>query len=234
MAKIEVLYNGSKIQIQCEENEKFETIFSKLSQKIEKKEDDLVFLYGGKFVDKNLTFNALANSLDKERKTISILALDDNEKKDNSTLLKENKELKEKLNEANKTIEEQKKEIQELKNQISMIKSEGMKQINSLNQIIEKKEKENKQLKDSQKNIVNDTPKKIFVEFKSLSGGVDCAIQCLETDNFSEVLEKLYEKYPELKNRNNSFTCNGYVIQKYETIKENKIKNGDRVFMTSL
>ena len=232
MAKTEVLYNGTKIQIQCDENDKLETIFSKLGQKIEKKEDDLVFLYGGKLVDKNLTFNGLANSLDKERKTVSIIAVDDNDKKDNSTLLKENKELKEKLNEANKTIEEQKKEIQELKNQISMIKSEDMKQINSLNQIIEKIEKENKQLKDSQKNIVNDTPKKIFVQFNSFGNEVNCAIPCLETDIFSEVEEKLYEKYPKFKKYKTTFICNGFIIQKFETIKENKIKNGDLVNMS--
>ena len=115
MAKAEFLYNGAKIVIQCDDNDKLESIFQKFSIKTQKKVDELCFLYGGKFIDKNSTFIKLSNSIDKERKTMSIIVTDDEQKDNNSELLKENKELKEKLNEANKIIEEQKKRNSRIK-----------------------------------------------------------------------------------------------------------------------
>ena len=157
MAKVEFLYNGDKIYLHCDENDILEKIIHKFCQKIELKSDDMVFLYGGKFIDKNLTFIELANSIDKKRKIISIVVNDILNKDNNSELLKENKELKEKLNEANKTIEELKKENQDLKYEITKIKSEGMTQVNSLMEIIKNKDKEINQLKDKQIAINNNT-----------------------------------------------------------------------------
>ena len=45
-----------------------------------KKVDELCFLYGGQFIDKNFTYFNLSNSIDKERKTISIIVTDDEQK----------------------------------------------------------------------------------------------------------------------------------------------------------
>ena len=233
MAKAEFLYNGAKIVIQCDDNDKLESIFQKFSIKIQKNVDELCFLYGGKFIDKNSTYIKLANSIDKERKIISIIVTDDEQKDNNSELLKENKELKEKLNEANKIIEEQKKEIQELKYEITKIKSEGITQVNSLIELIEKKDKDNKQLKENKNNInTNNTTPKITLQFKSFDNEMKFSIKCFGTEPFFDIEEKLYEKYPKYKNYNTSFSFYGNVIDKFKTINENGIKSGGVIFMT--
>ena len=233
MAKAEFLYNGDKIVIHCDVNDKLESIFQKFSIKIQKNVDELCFLYGGKFIDKNSTYIKLANSIDKERKIISIIVTDDEQKDNNSELLKENKELKEKLNEANKIIEEQKKEIQELKYEITKIKSEGITQVNSLIELIEKKDKDNKQLKENKNNInTNNTSPKITLQFKSFDNEMKFSIKCFGTEPFFDIEEKLYEKYPKYKNYNTSFSFYGNVIDKFKTINENGIKSGGVIFMT--
>ena len=233
MAKAEFLYNGDKIVIHCDVKDKLESIFQKFSIKIQKNVDELCFLYGGKFIDKNSTYIKLANSIDKERKIISIIVNDDVQKDNNSELLKENKELKEKLNEANKIIEEQKKEIQELKYEITKIKSEGITQVNSLIELIEKKDKENKQLKENKNNInTNNTSPKITLQFKSFDNEMKFSIKCFGTEPFFDIEEKLYEKYPKYKNYNTSFSFYGNVIDKFKTINENGIKSGGVIFMT--
>ena len=235
MAKAEFLYNGAKIVIQCDDNDKLESIFQKFSIKTQKKVDELCFLYGGQFIDKNSTFIKLSNSIDKERKTMSIIVTDDEQKDNNSDLLKENKELKEKLNEANKIIEEQKKEIQELKYEITKIKSEGMTQVNSLMELIDKKDKENKQLKENQnKNNINtnNTTPKITLQFKSFDDEMKFSIKCLGTEPFLDIEEQLYEAYPKYKNYNTCFTFEGSLIDKFKTINENGIKRGGVIFMT--
>ena len=235
MAKVEFLYNGDKIYLHCDENDILEKIIHKFCQKIELKSDDMVFLYGGKFIDKNLTFIELANSIDKKRKIISIVVNDILNKDNNSELLKENKELKEKLNEANKIIEEQKKEIQELKYEITKIKSEGMTQVNSLMELIDKKDKENKQLKENQnKNNINtnNTTPKITLQFKSFDDEMKFSIKCLGTEPFLDIEEQLYEAYPKYKNYNTCFTFEGNLIDKFKTINENGIKRGGIIFMT--
>ena len=233
MAKAEFLYNGDKIVIHCDVNDKLESIFQKFSIKIQKNVDELCFLYGGKFIDKNSTYIKLANSIDKERKIISIIVTDDEQKDNNSELLKENKELKEKLNEANKIIEEQKKEIQELKYEITKIKSEGITQVNSLIELIEKKDKDNKQLKENKNNInTNNTSPKITLQFKSFDNEMKFSIKCFGTEPFFDIEEKLYEKYPKYKDYNTSFSFYGNVIDKFKTINENGIKSGGVIFMT--
>ena len=110
LAKAEFLYDGSKIIIHCNEDNKLERIIQKFCSKIQKNQSDLCFLYGGKIIDMNLTFTELANSLDKKRLMISIIVTDC-EKDDNSILLKEIKKLKEQLAKGQNIIENQKKKL---------------------------------------------------------------------------------------------------------------------------
>ena len=84
MVEVEFIYEGVKTNIQCNENDKMKKIFEKYVIKIEKKVDELVFLYSGKKLDNNeLTFNQIVNSEDKENKKICILIYDENEKPQN-------------------------------------------------------------------------------------------------------------------------------------------------------
>ena len=54
-------------------------------------------------------------------------------------------------------------------------------------------------------------------------------MQCLKTETFAQVEEKLYEKYREYKNTNNKFISNGRSILRFKTVEENNIRNGDTV-----
>ena len=228
MAKVEFLYDGQKIDIHCNENDKFDKIILKFSQKVQKNKDDLCFLYGGQVVNTNYTFISLANNLDKKRKIISIIATD-NYAGNNSNLIMENKELKEKLTNAIKKKEEKKTEIQELKYKLAMTKSESMNQINNLMNTIEKKDEEIKQLNMKLKN--NDLSDIIAINFISNNGLINFPLSCKGNQPFYEIEEKLYQNYPEFKERQNFFLYNGYVIQRFKTINENKIKDGATILM---
>ena len=80
----------------------------------------------------------MTNSLDKQRKVISIIVTE-NDGKDDSILIKEIKDLKKKLLKAKKKKEEQKTEIHELKYKITKVKNEGMSKIKNLMETIENK-----------------------------------------------------------------------------------------------
>ena len=229
MAKVEFLYDGQKIDIYCNENDKFSNIIIKFSQKVQKNKDDLCFLYGGQVVNVNTTFNGLANSIDKKRKIISIIATD-NYAGNNSTFVKENKQLKEKLEIVNKEINEQKAEIQNLKNKMAKVKEEGMTQINSLLDTIEKKDAQIKKLKIQLKNMKE--PEKVTINF--VSAKINYPMVCDPNESFASVEDKLYKRFPEYRESNNYYlVCNGSVIQRFKTLKENKIRNGDTILLSS-
>ena len=230
MAKVEFLYDGQKIDIYCNENDKLDKIILKFSQKVQKNKDDLCFLYGGQVVNTNSTFISLANNFDKKRKIISIIATD-NYAGNNSMFVKENKQLKEKLKQVNKEIQEQNAEIQELKNKIDKVKKDGMNQINSLLETIEKKDNQIKKLKIQIKNM-NKT-EKITINFRSTDQRVNYPMVCDPNQSFAIVEDKLYKKFPEYRESNNNLLCNGYLIQRFKTIKENKIRDGTTILLTS-
>ena len=53
------------------------------------------------------------------------------------------------------------------------------------------------------------------------------SIICKNTQIFNEIENMLYKKQPEAKRENNIFLANGSIVYKYNTIEENKIKDGD-------
>ena len=110
-----------------------------------------------------------------------------------------------------------------------MVKSEGMTQVNSLMEIIEKKDKEIKQLKDKPNNINLDSIKAI--QIISSDNKIHFATSCIGTETFTEIEEKLFNRYPEYREYNHSYMCKGRVIQRFETINENGIYDGDIIIM---
>ena len=234
MAKVEFMYEGQKIDVYCNEKDKFSKVIQKFCSKAQKNMNDLCFLYNGKIVDTNLTFFNLANSFDKKRKIISLIVTDQYAKND-SKLIKENKELKEKLLEAYKKIEEQKQEIEDLKYKMTITKSEGMTQINNLMNIIENKDKQIKELKANLKNNEISNNVTDMTNIKSLcfiiDGQISYSMTCRGNQLFSEIEAELYKHLPEYKKTNNSFTCNGNMIKRFQTIDENKIRNRDLILL---
>ena len=89
MAQVEFQYNSISTIIQCNEDQKMSEICNNFISKSNLDENNLNFIYNGiagKQFDKNLTFNQMANSLDKTRKKMNILVInntiEDNNDKD--------------------------------------------------------------------------------------------------------------------------------------------------------
>ena len=171
------------------------------------------------------------NDLIKENRKIKIELnkyRDENEKLNEEiyNLKKENEKLSKKLFEVNKKISKI--------NEIKINEKGNNNEINYLNEIIKLKEKEIKlltiQLKNTDKNEkLVDYNKILVINFISLDNNINYGIKCLETDIFAEVEEKLYQKYEEYRETNNSFISGGKAILRFKTIKDNNIKNGDKV-----
>ena len=72
----------------------------------------------------------------------------------------------------------------------------------------------------------------ISVIFQCTDQTVHYPIICKKNQKFSEVENLLYEQYPQYKNTNNFFTCNGNILYGSKTMKENKISHGNVILMT--
>ena len=78
MAQVEFQYNSISTIIQCNEDQKMSEICNNFISKSNLDENNINFVYNGiagKQFDKNLTFNQMANSLDKARKKMNILVI---------------------------------------------------------------------------------------------------------------------------------------------------------------
>ena len=58
------------------------------------------------------------------------------------------------------------------------------------------------------------------------------SLPCKKTDKFSDIEKLLYEEFPEYNKPGNVFTVNGRKINKNKTIKENEIKNSDKISLS--
>ena len=146
---------------------------------------------------------------------------------------KENKKLKNDLVEANKKIEN----LQKNQNENSNIKALQVENKN-LKYQLDLKEKEINQMelkiKNNNKkiNLVN-LDDIMVINFQSNNPPINQRIKCVETDTFAEVEEKLYKIYDKLRNTNNRYTTNGGTVLRFKTLKENKIKDGDKVLLNN-
>jgi len=92
MAEIEFNYIGSMTIIQCNINDKIKEAINRFITKIGKKEEDLLFLYGGGEINKELTFSEQANEMDKQRNKMSII-VNDVKEEENIPLIKKPKKV---------------------------------------------------------------------------------------------------------------------------------------------
>ena len=80
MAEVIFDYDSLCINIQCNINDKMKDIINKFRAKIEKKEQSILYyLYNGRTINEELTFNEQANDYDKSRKKMNILVTSDEE-----------------------------------------------------------------------------------------------------------------------------------------------------------
>ena len=104
-----------------------------------------------------------------------------------------------------------------LKSQLNEEKNKNIKLLNDL--YIEKKK-------------VNDILNQaIAINFISVEKSINHPIICFSNDLFSEVEEKLYREYPELRNNNIYFIANGNVMDRTKTLEENNIINATQILI---
>ena len=138
------------------------------------------------------------------------------------------------MNNNNMNVQNPYEEIQYLKNKITTLENK--------NKLLEE---ENKELKLKIENLNNNQPKLVdfnqirVIQFISDDHSLICGINCLPSDTFAEVEEKLYKMYPEYRETNtlfklknlyyikaNVFQVDGRGILRFKTIAENNIQPG--------
>ena len=89
----------------------------------------------------------------------------------------------------------------------------------------------NNRVNSSQILVINPGEKIMSFIIMSIDQKINRCYPCKNTDTFVDYEKKLYEEYPEYKEEEYYFTCNGEKIKRFKTIEENKIKDGDKIFM---
>ena len=79
--------------------------------------------------------------------------------------------------------------------------------------------------------IRNNNEKHIFVIIYINDLEIQHLIPCYVSDVFTTVEEKLYNKYPELKNKKIYYTANGITINRSDTLENNNIKSSTDIFI---
>ena len=86
MATVIFTFNGEQTLIQCKKEEKMKDICNKFITKIGIDINSIYFIYGGKQLNLELTFNEQANAMDKNSNEMCILVYETK----NSTIINEN------------------------------------------------------------------------------------------------------------------------------------------------
>ena len=154
----------------------------------------------------------------------------------NKNLEYENNQLKRELNEEKQKNEE----LNNIIKSLTMSKNINIRKISELEQSINYKNKELKELNDKIDSIISliksiGPNEKIYtLNFISGAQNIDYCIPCKNTDIFSRLEEKLYKKYPKYKDYETYFLVNGRKIQRFKSLDENNIKNGDTIMMVTI
>ena len=162
-------------------------------------------------------------------------------KKKISDLSKENSELKKIIDELNLSKNNQKKENSELKQKIKELNLKiNNKTIPNnpnihikINELYEKIEDLQEKLKRFPF-ILEKNEKLMSIIFSSMNQKINYSIACKNTDNIHNLEGILYKEYPNLFERQNYFyLCKGKLINKFQTLESNQIKNGDTIILSS-
>ena len=78
---------------------------------------------------------------------------------------------------------------------------------------------------------MDNSEKKFVLLFRTSDQTINYSVNCDKSDIFSEVEEKLYFEFPELKKKNINFIVNGNIINRTSTLEENGIQNGNIVLI---
>ena len=138
----------------------------------------------------------------------------------------------EKINNEKKKFEELNKKFNNYQNIIGH-DSKDEKLIKLLDDL-ESKDKEIKKLNEMKSRFpfeLLENEKLMTVIIMSGDQKIHYSIICKNTEKFTTIEHKLYEKYPEYLESENYFLINGNKVNKYKSLDENKIKNSDIISM---
>ena len=91
MAQVEFHHKGIITTIQCQEDQKFEEICKSFLTSSQLNEKEIHYLYDDQEknpFDKNLTFNQMANSIDKSNKKMTVLVINNHQTKEEDSIVK--------------------------------------------------------------------------------------------------------------------------------------------------
>ena len=74
----------------------------------------------------------------------------------------------------------------------------------------------------------------IAVNFRSSDQNINFPMAGKSTDTFSNLEERLYNEFPELRNQNIYFVAGGNVINKEFSLEQNQIKNGNTILILKI
>ena len=118
-----------------------------------------------------------------------------------------------------------KKENENYKDRINQLETEGK---NKDERILELEKK----LKDFKSYFLSEGEELISLSCISSDQTIkDFKVIGKSSDKFTIIENKIYDKYPDYQETNNYFLVNGIKVSKYKTLKENKIKNNDTLFL---
>ena len=73
MAQVIFNFEGTNTTVECNINDSMENIITNYLQRIGNEGNNLYYLYNGNIINRELTFNELANNLDTNNRTMRIL-----------------------------------------------------------------------------------------------------------------------------------------------------------------
>ena len=170
----------------------------------------------------NIQNNKNENEIEKLKEDIIKLNNENSSLKDENQRLKiEIQKLKSELKTNNQNLEAYRLKI----NELNLLLTNKDNEINNLNN-----EMKNLQLNNNRNEYIN-INEILNIKFKSIDQKVDMPIICQKDDKFVIIEEKLYDKYPELKDFNTYFTVNGRTIKRFKSMSENDIRNNDKILL---
>ena len=152
------------------------------------------------------------------------------EKDINNELIYKNKILEKIIKDKEKEINTRKKESNDLNKMISDMKSKISKINNEVKELLEQLKKKEDKIKELKEKFSFEYTKedKIFpVTFLSINEDIHYSMICKNTDEFQRLENSFYEKFPEYKNCKNIFLIHNKIINKYEKLETNNIRDND-------
>ena len=155
---------------------------------------------------------------------------------------KENEQLKLKINNLENENDKIKRELNLANNIICNLNNnsnnflENNNIINNFKDLLQIKNKEINYLKNKLNNITNNKKLVNFddimvINFHSVDQQIKCGIKCLKDEIFAEVEERLYKQYEDYRGKNLYFLVDARMVSRTKKISENKIKDGDKIFV---